>query len=97
MRQTLTGQCRRKSGRQHFAPIFTMVPNTDDDIVDVFVQRLTTPFNIYKSVFIPVGVYNWTRHQLTYGSAENRKWTINFFERFGGYYDGSLSHGSRSE
>jgi hypothetical protein len=29
---------------------------TDDDIVDVFAQRLTTPFNIYKSVNIPVGV-----------------------------------------
>ena len=64
---------------------------TDDDIVDVFAQRLTTPFNIYKSVYIPVGVYNWTRHQLTYGSAENRKWTVSFFERFGGYYDGSLN------
>jgi hypothetical protein len=38
-----------------------------------------------------VGVYNWTRHQFTYGSAENRKWTISFFERFGGYYDGSLN------
>lgn len=30
---------------------------TDDDIVDVFAQRLTTPFNIYKNVNIPVGVY----------------------------------------
>jgi Domain of unknown function (DUF5916)/Carbohydrate family 9 binding domain-like len=64
---------------------------TDDDIVDVFAQRLTTPFNIYKSVFIPVGVYNWTRHQLTYGSAQDRRWTVNFFERFGGYYDGTLN------
>src|SRR5213592_1585076 len=26
---------------------------TDDDIVDVFTQRLTTPFNIYKNVVIP--------------------------------------------
>jgi hypothetical protein len=64
---------------------------TDDDIVDVFAQRLTTPFNIYKSVFIPVGVYNWTRHQLTYGSAQDRRWTVNFFERFGGYYNGTLN------
>lgn len=30
---------------------------TDNDIVDVFAQRLTTPFNIYKNVNIPVGVY----------------------------------------
>ena len=64
---------------------------TDDDIVDVFAQRLTEPFNIYKNVFIPVGVYNWTRHQLTYGSAEDRKWTVRFFERFGGYYNGRLN------
>jgi len=64
---------------------------SDDDIVDVFAQRLTTPFNIYKNVFIPVGVYNWTRHQLTYGSAKNRRLTANLFERFGSYYNGRLN------
>src|ERR1035437_5650286 len=64
---------------------------TDDDIVDVFAQRLTTPFNIYKSVNIPVGVYNWTRHQLTYGSPQDRRWMVQLFERFGSYYDGRLN------
>src|SRR5581483_3287604 len=64
---------------------------SDDDIADVFAQRLTMPFNIYKNVFIPVGVYNWARHQLTYGSPQDRRWTINFFERFGGYYSGTLN------
>jgi hypothetical protein len=64
---------------------------TDDDIVDVFTQRLTTPFHIYKNVFIPVGVYNFTRHQLTYGSPQDKRFTCNFFERFGGYYDGTLN------
>jgi len=64
---------------------------TDDDIVDVFTQRLATPFHIYKNVFIPVGVYNFTRHQLTYGSPQNKRFTCNFFERFGGYYDGALN------
>ncbi len=64
---------------------------TDDDIVDVFAQRLTTPFNIYKNVNIPVGVYNWARHQLTYGSPKDRRWTVQFFERFGGYYNGRLN------
>jgi hypothetical protein len=64
---------------------------TDDDIVDVFAQRLTTPFNIYKNVFIPIGVYNWTRHQLTYGSAQDRKFTWSLYERFGGYYNGRLN------
>ena len=64
---------------------------TDDDIVDVFAQRLTTPFNIYKNVNIPVGVYNWTRHQLTYGSPQDRRVTLKFFERFGSYYSGTLN------
>lgn len=64
---------------------------TDDDIVDVFTQRITEPFHIYKNVFIPVGVYNFTRHQLTYGSGQDRRFTYDFFERFGGYYNGTLN------
>jgi uncharacterized protein DUF5916/cellulose/xylan binding protein with CBM9 domain len=64
---------------------------TDNDIVDVFAQRLTTPFNIYKNVNIPVGVYNWTRHQLTYGTPQDRRLTAQFFERFGSYYNGRLN------
>ena len=46
---------------------------TDDDIVDVFTQRIVTPFNIYKNVIIPNGLYHWTRHQLTYGTAQDRR------------------------
>jgi Domain of unknown function (DUF5916)/Carbohydrate family 9 binding domain-like len=64
---------------------------TDDDIVDVFAQRLTSPFNIYQNLYIPMGVYNWARHQLTYGSATDRKATVSFYERFGGYYNGTLN------
>lgn len=64
---------------------------SDDDIVDVFTQRLTTPFNIYKNVFIPVGEYHWTRHQLTYGSPQDRRFMLNLYERFGTYYDGHLN------
>jgi uncharacterized protein DUF5916 len=64
---------------------------TDDDIADVFTQRITTPFHIYKSVFIPNGLYHFSRHQLTYGSAQDRRFTYNFFERFGGYYGGTLN------
>ena len=64
---------------------------SDDDIVDVFTQRLITPFNIYKNVFLPVGEYHWARHQLTYGSAQDRRLTMNFFERFGTYYNGRLN------
>ena len=64
---------------------------TDDDIADVFTQRITTPFHIYKNVFIPNGLYHFTRHQLTYGSAQDRRFTYNFFERFGSYYGGTLN------
>jgi hypothetical protein len=59
--------------------------------VDVFTQLIATPFHIYKSVFIPNGLYHFTRHQLTYGSGQDRKFTYNFFERFGGYYGGTLN------
>jgi hypothetical protein len=64
---------------------------TDEDIVDVYAQRLTTPFNIYRNVYLPVGVYNWTRHQLTYGSPQDLRWMVSFFERFGSYYNGRLN------
>jgi hypothetical protein len=64
---------------------------SDDDIVDVFTQRLIEPFNIYKNVFLPVGEYHWTRHQLTYGSPQNRRLIVSFYERFGTYYNGHLN------
>ena len=64
---------------------------TDDDIADVFTQRITTPFQLYKNVFIPNGLYHFARHQLTYGSGQDRRFTYNFFERFGGYYGGTLN------
>ena len=64
---------------------------TDDDIADVFTQRITTPFHIYMNVFIPNGLYHFARHELTYGSRQDRRFTYNFFERFGGYYGGTLN------
>jgi hypothetical protein len=64
---------------------------SDDDLVDYFIQRLITPFNIYKNVFIPAGEYHWDRHQFTYGSPQNRRLMLNFFERFGSYYNGHLN------
>ena len=64
---------------------------SDDDLADIFIQRLVTPFNIYKKVFIPAGEYHWDRHQFTYGSPQNRRLMLNFFERFGTYYNGHLN------
>lgn len=64
---------------------------SDDDIADVLTQRITTPFNIYKNVVIPNGLYHWTRHQLTYGSPQDRRLQVQLFERFGTYYNGHLN------
>jgi hypothetical protein len=67
---------------------------TDDDLYDVFIQRITEPFNIYKNIFIPPGVYHFARHQITYGSPQDRRFTFNLFERFGTYYTGHLNEAS---
>jgi hypothetical protein len=64
---------------------------SDDDIADVFTQRLIIPFNLYKKVSIPVGEYHWTRHLLIYGSPQDRRLTLNFNDRFGSYYNGHLN------
>ena len=64
---------------------------TDDDIVDVFTQLLTTPFNLYRNVYIPSGVYHWSRHAITAGSPQDRRVGVRLFERFGSYYNGQLN------
>src|SRR6266481_2909750 len=74
-----------------FRADFTNGAYTDDDIADVFTQRINTPFHIYKNVFIPNGLYHFARHELTYGSGQDRRFTYNIFERFGGYYGGTLN------
>ncbi len=74
-----------------FRALFHNGGYTDDDLVDIFIQRLNQPFNIYKHIFIPPGVYHFTRHQLTYGSGQDRRFTFNLFERFGTYYGGHLN------
>jgi hypothetical protein len=86
-----TGQVSTQEWQNTFRAEFHNGAYTDDDIVDVFTQRITTPFHIYKNVFITNGLYHFTRHQLTYGSGKERRFTYNFFERFGGYYGGTLN------
>ena len=85
------GQVSTQEWQNTFRAEFHNGAYTDDDIVDVFTQRITAPFHIYKNVFIPDGLYHFARHQLTYGSGQDRKFTYNFFERFGGYYGGTLN------
>jgi len=85
------GEVQTQEWQTTFRADFNNGAYTDDDIVDVFTQRITTPLHIYKNVFIPNGLYQFTRHQLTYGSAQNKRFTYSFFERFGGYYGGTLN------
>jgi len=74
-----------------FRAIFHNGSYSDDDIADVFTQRITEPFNIYKNLVIPNGLYHWTRHQLAYGSPQDRRLQVQLFERFGTYYNGHLN------
>jgi Domain of unknown function (DUF5916)/Carbohydrate family 9 binding domain-like len=64
---------------------------TDDDLFDNFIQRLNEPFNIFKNVFIPAGIYHFDRHQVTYGTDASKPLRVRFFERFGTYYNGKLN------
>ena len=86
-----TGVLQTQEWQATFRALFNNGSYTDDDIVDVFAQRLTTPFNLYKNIYIPVGFYRWERHQLTYGSPEDKRLTWSVYERFGTYYDGRLN------
>jgi len=74
-----------------FRALFHNGAYTDDDLFDNFIQRLNTPFNIFKNVFIPAGLYHFDRHQLTYGSDTSKRFVYRFFERFGTYYNGTLN------
>jgi len=63
---------------------------TDDDLIDNFIQRLNSPFKLFKNVVIAPGLYHFQRHQLTYGTDRSKRLVLQFFERFGSYYSGSL-------
>ena len=87
----LSGVLQTQEWQATFRANFHNGAYTDNDIYDVTAQRITTPFNIYKNVVIPNGMYRWARHQLTYGSRQDRRFTWGVFERFGTYYDGHLN------
>jgi hypothetical protein len=87
----LSGVLQTQEWQGTFRVNFNNGAYTDNDLIDALAQRINTPFNIYKNVVIPVGVYRWARHQLTYGSRQDRRFTWRLFERFGTYYDGHLN------
>ncbi len=74
-----------------FRALFHNGAYTDNDITDNFIQRLAAPFNLFKNVFIPAGLYHFARHQLTFGSDRSKRFVYNFNERFGTYYNGTLN------
>lgn len=73
-----------------FRALFNNGAYTDEDFVDDFHQRLSKPFNIYKNVYIPAGNYHFSRHQVSFGSGEDRRLTFGVVGRWGGYYTGNL-------
>jgi hypothetical protein len=74
-----------------FRVLFNNGAYTDEDLVNVFYQRLSQPFNIYKNVYIPTGSYRFVRHQVSFGSGEDRRLTFSVRERWGGFYAGTLN------
>jgi hypothetical protein len=60
---------------------------TDDDIVDVLTSG-SPPFNIYRTS-ISCGCLQLARHAM-YGTCD-RRLTVQFYERFGSYYNGRLN------
>ncbi len=77
--------------QESFRALFNNGALTDNDVVDVFTQRITTPLQIYKNIYIPAGIYHFTRHLLTFFSAPDHRFTYDSWERFGGYYGGTLN------
>ena len=64
---------------------------TNNDLVHNFIQRLTTPFNIFGNVVIPAGEYHFDRHQFSYSSDPSKRVYYSAKDTFGGYYDGHLN------
>lgn len=74
-----------------FRALFNNGAFTDDTFFDDFIQRLTAPFNIFKNVFIPAGIYHFDRHRFTWVSDQSKPFLYTVFERFGSYYNGTLN------
>ena len=88
------GRVQAQEWQGTFRAIWNNGAYTDDDLVHVYTQLISTPFNIYKNVMIPPGVYHFDRHQFTYGSPQDRRFTFNLNDTFGGYYGGTLNYSS---
>jgi hypothetical protein len=61
---------------------------SDDDIVDVFDENLTAPLPLTEKVTIPLGLYHFVRHQVTFGTDPSRRLAFQVNFNFGDYYGG---------
>jgi hypothetical protein len=61
---------------------------TDNDIADVFDENLTAPLELTDVVTIPIGLYHFARHQITFGTDPSRTVAFQTNFNFGGYYGG---------
>jgi len=61
---------------------------SDDDIVDVFDENLTAPLELTDVVTLPIGLYHFARHQITFGTDPSRTVAFQANFNFGGYYGG---------
>lgn len=86
------GRVQAQEWQGTFRAIWNNGAYTDDDLVHAYTQLITTPFNIYKNVIIPTGMYHFDRHQFTYGSPQDRRFTFDLNDTFGGYYGGTLNY-----
>src|SRR5260221_4659726 len=57
----------------------------------LFTQTTTSLFHFKKHFFVARGLYPPPRHELTYGSRQDRRFHYNFLERFGDCYGGTLN------
>jgi hypothetical protein len=71
--------------------IFNSGAYSENVIQDLDIQRIKSPFNIYRDKSIPVGLYRFSRHQVSYYSPPDRRFAVGVAERFGAYYGGSLN------
>jgi hypothetical protein len=53
-------------------------------------EVLTEPFEVATNLFIPIGDYDFTRYQVEFRSASNRKIRFNIEYETGGFYSGKL-------
>ena len=90
----MSGAFQLQQWQARFRADFNNGAYTDDDPLNVTIQRIVQPFNVYRNVVIPPGLYHFVRHKVSFGSATNHRLTYELKDWFGGYYSGRLNEAS---